>query len=202
MNHSCKLAAFVGFAFASSLLLGAANGEKRRGNSAAPAPLPPGAAVAPANSFEAFRVMTDRNIFNANRTSRTRGTPDEKPARVDTIALVGTMNYEKGLVAFFESPDASFRKTVRVGDAVAEFKVERITSEGVDLVRDGGPMALRVSQQLRRVEGGDWSLFVPPDAAPNTPGLRSPTAPAPAEVPADASDVLKRLLKKRDKQLN
>lgn len=201
MSLSQKLSWLLALTFSSAALLGAANGEKRR-NPVTPAPLPPGAAVAPANSFEAFRVITDRNIFNANRTSRTRGTPEEKPVRVDTIALVGTMNYEKGLVAFWESPDASFRKTVRIGEAIADFKVERITSDGVELAGAGGPLALKVSQQLRRVEGGDWTLFIPPDVAANTPGLRSPTTPAPAEVPADASDVLKRLLKKREKQLN
>jgi hypothetical protein len=202
MSRSLQLIGLIAAALGCTALLGAANGDKRRSNNAAPVTPPATAAVAPAGSFEAFRLITERNSFNANRTSRTRGAPEEKPARVDTIALVGTMNYEKGLVAFFESPDASFRKTVRVGDAIAEFKVERIANDGVDLTRDGGPLALKVSQQLRRIEGGDWALFIPPDAAANQPGLRSPTAPPPTEVPADASDVLKRLLKKREKQLN
>ncbi len=202
MMRSAHVSLLLAALFGLGSMVGAANGDKRRNNNAAPAPLPAGAAVSPSASFDAFRAIVDRNIFNANRSPRTRGAPEEKVQRVDNIALVGTMSYEKGLVAFFESADASFRKTVRPGESIAEFKVERIASDGVELTRDGNAMALKVSQQHRRVEGGDWSLYTPPDSAANLPGLRSPTAPAPVEIPADASDVLKRLLKKREKQLN
>lgn len=201
MMHPGKLTLFLTIALSSGVGAGAANGEKRR---AATPPTPAAteatAPISPASSFDAFRLIVDRNIFNPNRASRTRAAPEEKPPRVDEIALVGTMNYAKGLVAFFESADASFKKTVSPGDVIAGFKVERISSDGVDLTREGSALTLKVSHQLRRVEGSDWAVNVP--AAPDRPGLRSPASVAPAEVPADASDVLKRLLKKRDKQLN
>ncbi len=201
MMHPRKLILFLIAALCSGAWAGAANGDKRRAaNPPSVAPTQAEAPISPASSFDAFRLIVDRNVFNPNRAARTRAAPEEKPPRVDEIALVGTMNYAKGLVAFFESADASFKKTVSPGDSIAGYKVERIFSDGVDLTREGSALTLKVSHQLRRVEGGDWAVNVP--VTPDGPGLRSPASVAPAEIPADASDVLKRLLKKRDKQLN
>src|SRR5262245_38315845 len=51
----------------------------------------------------AFRIVSERNIFNANRSGGTvRSTSSRRPVRVETFALVGTMAYEKGVFAFFE----------------------------------------------------------------------------------------------------
>ena len=178
--------------------------DKRRDATAAKSSAP-AAATAPGQGFEAFQLVVERNIFNPNRTGRTRATTEEKPPRVDEISLVGTMNYDKGLVAFFDSPDAAFRKTVREGESVGDFKVQRITAEGVDLIRDEKPVPLKVAQQLRRPEGGDWTVATTKartDAgAAGGSSLSRPNETAPVEIPADASEVLKRLMKKRDKNL-
>jgi hypothetical protein len=183
--------------------------EKRR-NFSNPAPSSAGSAVpvaaAPANSFEAFGLVVERNIFNPNRTGRSASAPEAKPVRVDEIALVGTMMSDEGLRAFFESADSRFRKTVRVGDSIAEFKVARISSSGVDLAQGDTALALLVAQRLRRVEGGAWTVDTSGTEAAQgtglTAGRRAVEPGAPAEIPADASDVLKRLMKKREKQLN
>lgn len=177
--------------------------DKRRDATAAKTSASTAGAIAPGQGFEAFQLVVERNIFNPNRTGRTRATTEEKPPRVDEISLVGTMNYEKGLVAFFDSPDSAFRKTVREGESIGDFKVQRITAEGVELVRDEKPVPLKVAQQLRRPEGGDWSVTDTPARAESGASAAGSTRynPAPVEIPADASEVLKRLMKKRDKQL-
>jgi len=184
----------------------AANEKRRNSPNSAPAGAGSAAAVAPANSFEAFGLIVERNIFNPNRSVRSASAPEVKPPRVEEIALVGTMTSDQGLLAFFESADSSFRKTVRVGDSMAEFKVAGISSGGVELAQGETALALRVAQRLRRVEGGAWTVDtsgtdVPPGSG-LTAGRRAVEAGAPAEIPADASDVLKRLMKKREKQLN
>ena len=164
----------------------------------------PSAATRPSEGFEAFQVILERNIFNPNRVGRTRATVDEKPPRIDEISLVGTMQYDKGLVAFFESSNAAYRKALQEGEFVGEFKVQRISATGVELLRDEKIVPLNVAQQLRRVEGEEWVIATAAPArtdasAAGPAGARNDSAPA--EIPADASDVLKRLLKKRDKQL-
>jgi hypothetical protein len=157
----------------------------------------------PADSkYDSFRVIVEKNIFNPNRVGRTRERTEERPPRVDTIALVGTMQSDKGVVAFFDSPDAAFRKTLREGQSVGEFKVQKIQANEVELLQGEKPVSLRVAQQLRRPEGGEWSVS---NAEPRVEGASAgPATAAPSEpmaIPADASDAVKRLMEARNKQL-
>lgn len=187
--------------------------ESRRNNSAAKAAVKsaarpaPAASVAPVRSFDAFQLVVERNIFNPNRVGRTRANPDEKAVRVDEISLVGTVQHDQENLALFDSPDAAYRKAFHEGDTVADFKVLRITAGGVELMRGDKPTALKVAQQLRRVEGGDWTVGTNQAARSDPRALlagdstAARPAEAAAEVPADASEVLKRLMKKREKQL-
>jgi hypothetical protein len=154
--------------------------------------------------FEGFRLIMDRNIFNPTRTPRTRAAPEEKPPRVDEISLVGTMRYDKGLVAFFDSPDAQFRKNLREGESIAGYKIGKIAADGVELVKDDKPVSLKVAQQLRRREGGEWtvSATVRTDGVSQAEALRLAAEAAATDIPADASDAYKRLIEKRKQQLS
>lgn len=159
----------------------------------------------PADSkYDSFRIIVERNIFNPTRIGRTRERSEEKPPRVDIIALVGTMQSDKGVVAFFDSPDSAFRKTLREGQSVGDFKVEKIKSDEVQLTRDGKPVTVRVAQQLRRPEGGEWSVSAV-EPRSDSPAGSSAAAPAPSAepppIPPDASDALRRLMEARAKQM-
>src|SRR2546421_1583725 len=53
--------------------------------------------------YSAFKLITERNIFNSHRSARYTAPRESGPqARVDSFALVGTMSYEKGPFAFFD----------------------------------------------------------------------------------------------------
>ncbi len=159
------------------------------------------AVTGPSASFDTFRIIVERNIFDPNRIGRTAGTAENQPPRGDMISLVGTMRYEKGLFAFFDGSNASFQKALHEGESIAQYTVTRIGSDGVELTRDGQKFSLTVGQQLRRPVGGDWTV-----AALETVQRETDTAPAadatpsPA-IPAGASDTLKRLMEQRQKQL-
>lgn len=144
--------------------------------------------------FEAFRSIGDWNIFDPNRVGRKSSEPPS-PAG-DTISLVGTMQYAKGLFAFFDSPEARYRKALHVGDAIAGFTLTRIDGRGVMLKRDSKIVPLQVGQQLGRPEGGQWRV----SAAARPGPVQSPGA-EPA-TPAGASDILKRMMERRQKQLS
>jgi hypothetical protein len=196
--------ALLGAAFM-TLAFGASDKKRDRSGSSNAAPAAAASAVSPANSFDAFQLIVERNIFNPNRVGRTRAAPEEKPPRIDEISLVGTMQYDKGLVAFFDSPDSSYRKTLREGESIADFKVQRISANSVELLQGEKPVTLKVTEQLRRPEGADWSVRTTPAAMAATSGSGSMSSGAPSgptEIPADASEALKRLLEKRNKQLN
>jgi hypothetical protein len=165
-------------------------------------------AVAPNAGFEAFRVIGDRNIFNANRISRSaRAARDERPQRADTISFVGTMDYAKGVFAFFNSADSRFRKTLQEGEKIDEFTVARITADRVELVAGGKTITLKMAEQLRRPRGGEWTV-VGAEIARNDARIeqvaeaaKAAEVTAPAPIPTDASETLRRLMEQRQKQL-
>jgi hypothetical protein len=186
--------------------LAAAQGaDRRRGGSGSSSPKAPAAAPAspltPTQGYEAFQLILERNIFNPTRVGRTRVANEEKPPRADEITLVGIVRYDRQAFAVFHSPETSFRKEVAEGGEIADFKVRRIESEGIELLRGEQPLKLAVSQQLRRVEGGDWTAIAPKPPAPDPRSAARSAEPAPVEIPANASEVLKRLMKQREQQL-
>jgi len=197
-RHLCLLAA-AGTVLAATL---ASAQERERRRSSTPVTPAPAAAVAPAQGFAAFQLVVERNIFNPNRVGRTREASDTKEVRTDEISLVGTMQYDKGLLAFFDSPDARYAKALHEGDTFADFKVQRIMADQVELLRGDKPLTLRLSEQLRRPEGGDWSVRPSPSNAFTTVPAAAVALPtAGAADSGEASEVLKRLLQKREKQL-
>jgi len=173
--------------------------ERRRGADVAP---PATSATAPAVSpaasggIEAFALVTDRNIFNPNRTARTRSAPEEKPVRTEEVALVGVVGFGQSTTAVFHSADPLLKGDAGPGGRLGDFTVVKLSPSAVERRPGERTFSLAGAQRLTRVEGGEWT----PSAAP-LPEARSRTEAAPVEVPANASEVLKRLMKQREKQL-
>ena len=168
-----------------------------------PAPARSDSSVAPAASFDTFRLVSDRNIFNPNRTGRRDRNNEDQPPRVDVISVVGTMESDRGLRAFFDGSESSFRRAVRVGESVDKFKVTKISPNVVDLERDGKSLSVAVGQQLRRPEGADWDLVGEDvmrreaQARASAEAKGDPSNPPP--IPAGASDIERRMRERRQK---
>ena len=185
------------FTLVAALVVVAEAAERRRGSESAPAPASsPAVATAPAGNLEAFALLTERNIFNPNRTARTRTAPEEKPVRTEEVALVGVVGFGQSTAAVFHSADPRLKGEAGPGGRLGEFTVVAVSPSAVELRAGERTFTLAVAQRLTRVEGGEWTA----SAAP-VPEARSRTEAAPVEVPANASEVLKRLMKQREKQL-
>lgn len=167
------------------------------------APAPRTSAPAPTNAItvDSFRIIGDRNIFNANRSGRRDRSGEEQPARVDMLSFVGTIQYAKGFFALFDGSQPGFRKGFRVGESVGEFKIAKVSADRVELERDGKTITLAVSQQLRRAEGGDWTLIGADiaRAEAQAAAARQQAAATPT-IPADASDTVRRMMERRMKE--
>ncbi|HEY4249462.1 MAG TPA: hypothetical protein VGM64_21750 [Lacunisphaera sp.] len=150
-------------------------------------------------TFDSFRLLTERNIFNPNRVGRTIAGPAAQP-RGDEIRLVGALDSTEGLFAFFDSPESTYRQTLHEGGAIAGFTVKHIGADRVELTRSAGPITLRIGQLLHRPVGGDWSVDAS-EIIPPTETTASAAPAAAATIPADASATLKRLMEQRQKQL-
>lgn len=186
------------FTLVAVLTWGVQAAERRRGTEATPAPTgtPAAGTTAPAGSLEAFALVTERNIFNPNRTARTRSAPEEKPVRTEEVALVGVVGFGASTAAVFHSADPRLRGEAAAGGRLGDFAVVAVSPSAVELRAGERAYTLAVAQRLTRVEGGEWTA-----SAATVPEARSRTEAAPVEVPANASEVLKRLMKQREKQL-
>jgi hypothetical protein len=168
--------------------------------------------------YSAFRIITERNIFNGNRSGRSsrgsRETP--RPLRVDAFALLGVMSYEKGRFAFFDGSSSEYRKTLKAEGTIADFKVLDIGGKSVKLDGKGKQIELRVGSQLRREDGGEWKVTEGGDIPSSSGGRSSGSASASdsskgagtsgnsdsssSSGSGGVSEVLKRLLEQREKE--
>lgn len=157
--------------------------------------------------FSAFRGVGDRNIFNPNRSARSpRGGETRRPARVDTVSLVGTLSYHQGDFAFFDGSSPAFRKAARTNETVADFRVATIGTDEVTLEVNGKPVTVRVGARFRREEDGPWEVA---STGASTAATAASTEAAGAgssngndSAPSGAaSDILARLRQKREQEL-
>jgi hypothetical protein len=174
---------------------------------AQPSNAPPGV------NYSAFKLITERNIFNPRRRAQNVRAVEQPAATVDSFTLVGTMSYEKGPFAFFEGSDAGLRKVAKVSDAIAGYKVTDIAYNSVKLVAETNEVQLAVGMQMRREDNGPWQVvnareYAPAGAGKGTNSTASVTAsgddpPSSASAPAGADDpVMRRLMQRREQENN
>lgn len=111
--------------------------------------------------FSNFKLVTERNIFNARRRGRTTGGETRirnTRARFDYAALAGTMSYDQGTYAFFDGSSSEFSKSVKVSDNIAGFTVTDIQRSFIKLEAGTNKIELQVGMELKREQGGDWQI--------------------------------------------
>ena len=106
----------------------------------------------------AFRIVAERNIFNANRSGGQVRLPSRRATSVEFFTLVGTMDYEKGTFAFFEGSSSQLTKVMKANDVVAGHKLVTILPNSVKLETDGTQIELPVGSQMRREDEGAWQV--------------------------------------------
>ena len=159
------------------------------------------------NDFLSFHLITERNIFNPNRSARaevrtiTRTEP-ERRVRTERFALLGTMSYEKGRYAFFDGSSSDFRKVAKPEDMIAGFKISEVAPTCVKLeMANGQILELCVGMQLKKRDDEPWELAGKADAAEGTSRASSSTNNSATSASGpESEDVLKRLLERRGQE--
>lgn len=164
-------------------------------------------------SFDEFKIITQRNIFDPNR--RRPGEPRRseekpKPVRIDYLNLVGAMSYEKGRFAFFDGSSSEYRKSVKPGDSIAGYKIADVTQNKVTLENGDKKIELPVGGQMKREDEGEWRLNSSPEnfasagGSSNSAGSSSygaTTSSSGSSSSSSSSDeenpILKRLMEQR-----
>jgi hypothetical protein len=124
------------------------------------------------------------------------------------------MSYEKGQFAFFSGNDADLKKILVRDGSIAGYTVTDITPTQVTLqAMDKKNLTLKIGDALQQ-ESGTWQLVssgpAPIDSASVSepaPAADESAAPAAADEPANpaagnsaASEILKRLMQKRQQE--
>jgi hypothetical protein len=153
--------------------------------------------------YKSFQTISRHNMFDPGRRPNQPSRPSRPPApKVDSFTLVGTMSYDQGQYAFFDSNNFQYRKTLKPADTIAGYKILQIAPNYVKLAAASNQtINLPVGTKMRRQEGGPWMV-----AGSAEPDAETPlTIPAPEVAPgitsaptsATESDALKRLMLKR-----
>jgi hypothetical protein len=158
---------------------------------------------APASlDYQSFKIITERNIFDPNRSSRSAGVrPQTKPTRVESLALVGTMSYEKGTYAFFDGTDSSYRNALKTGDSIVGYKIAEISADHVKLETNGKQIELNVGMQMKKQDEGEWQLGGSAESFSSSSPVTASAGNAAGGSTSEASDILKKLMQKREQEL-
>jgi hypothetical protein len=157
-------------------------------------------------SFEAFKVITQRNIFDPNRSApgvRREERREERPKRTETFTLLGSISYEKGDFAFFDGSRSEYRKSVKAGESIAGYKIAEVSGNRVTLEADGKKVELPVGSQMKRVEGEEWQVnaHVETTSAPTSESSSTESGNSgeskSASGSGEVSEALKRLMERR-----
>ena len=153
--------------------------------------------------FQSFKIITDRNICDPNRSSRASRTRNEgpRPARVESFTLVGTMSYEHGTYAFFDGTGSSYRRATKTGDTIAGYKVADISADRVKLEANGQQIELNVGVQMRKQDEGEWQLAGRAESFSASSAATATTEKTESASSGEENDVLKKLIQKREQEL-
>jgi hypothetical protein len=157
-------------------------------------------------AFDSFRIITQNNIFDPNRSPRFARPDRPRVAShtVDAFSLVGTMSYEKGTFAFFDGSGSQFKKVLEPGGSIAGYTVKEITPQAVTLAANGKEFEMKVGAQLRNEGGNQWRLSMQAElpASPESGSASTVQSSAPpAGATSEQNDILKRLMQNRQQEL-
>ena len=141
---------------------------------------PPGAAASPSLDFQSFKIIAERNIFNPNRRpGLSSQRPPPRAVRTEAFSLVGTLLDEggTGTFAFFDGSGSQYKKVLKIGEAIAGYKVCEIASDAVRLEAEDTKIDLPMGMQMKRQEEEKWQLVLGAAAsAPSGPSSSPSTS--------------------------
>jgi len=165
-------------------------------------------APAPAQGFDVYRVLGERNIFDPNRLPMVQGAPPrvvEQPHKAtDYVMLTGVMVNNGKALAFFSGSRPDYDKVTEVNGEIAGAKLTRIAPAGIEVDRAGKKIVVAVGQT---VPFDDSAPGAPPTdavastaAAPATTGTGD-ASPATPQLPGNLNEVMRRMMERRQHEL-
>jgi hypothetical protein len=158
------------------------------------------------SGYAAFPLVQTRNMFDPDRRApRPQGAVRETqaPARVESMALTGTMVQSDQALAFFGGSRPEHRQVLSLHGEIAGYTLVAITTTHVELERDGERFRLPVGQGLRREGEAAWEITaeVPRPSVTSSPSVANRAG---NERGADGAlgEMMKRLMQRRQQEVS
>ncbi len=168
-------------------------------------------------AFEEFQIVFEKNIFNPDRRSLSKGPITIAPPapKVESNYLLGTLISNDGAYAFFENSGQSGDSVLKVGDDFCGRSILSINTSSIKLKEATQTIDLTVGMGLQRIADGAWTLANSPiNIARNTnrkPGQESPDLKqdnndaseksTPDSADNSSNDILKKLMERRKQEM-
>ena len=146
-------------------------------------------------SFEHFRLLLQRNIFDPARRPAPSAERKKRPPkpRSERLTLTGAICYGGRAFAFFDGSQSDWHGVFSPGDQVAGWTVARVDSRGVRLEREAETRELRVGESLVRRGEEPWRVTQVALAGQEPPATeKEPAAPEEAKSSAPAGEVVQK----------
>ena len=156
-------------------------------------------------SYDTYRMVRTKNIFDPARLPMPTGAPVVRqtaappPKPSDYVALTGIMVTSDTAVAFFTGSRPDYDKVLTLNGDIAGAKLTKITPSAIEVDRGGKKITVAVGQTVP-FDNSAPAAAPQPVAAPADTSSVSPLAPTNA-VPAGMSDVMRRMMERRQQQL-
>jgi hypothetical protein len=158
-----------------------------------------------AQGFDRYRILVLRNVFDPDRqpiamgvTAPPRVVEQPPPKATDFVMLTGVMVNDGKALAFFSGSRPDYDKVIDVNGDIAGAKITRIAPSGIEVDRAGRKIVVAVGQT---VPFDNSAPGAPPAdaAAPATTGTEA--LPATPALPGNLSEVMRRMMERRQKEL-
>jgi hypothetical protein len=156
-------------------------------------------------NFDSFRFVRSRNVFDPSRQPgrSTASVKESTDTNGDTYTLTGVLIHEAKAFAFFTGSKQS--KVVALQDSIGGAKITSIQNSQVELDRNGKQVVVLVGKQVRVREDGTLeipSAIITPQPESPAPTPISSAKPETDTAPSSSSDILKRMMEKRQQELS
>jgi hypothetical protein len=167
---------------------------------------------AAAHGFDAYRIVATRNIFDPDRIPTETNAPPpsrvtERPATaVDYVTLTGILVNGGKTLAFFSGSRPDYDKVTGVDGDIAGAKISKITPENIEVNRAGRKIVVAVGQTVPfdgSAPGAPPAVpaYAAPAAAPAGAAGADETSPAATPLPGNLNEVMRRMMERRQQEL-
>jgi len=153
-------------------------------------------------SYDSFRLVRTRNIFDPDRramvpASVVQAAPPSPPITpADFVALNGVLMTSDRTLAFFSGSRPEYSKVLPVQGSIAGATLLKITPDSIVVDRNGKQITVAVGQTIPLDGSAPAAAPVPVDSTPASPQTSSSAAP-----PGNASETMRRMMERRQKEL-